>query len=316
MLAVVIHDGELLIEERPTPVPGPTEVLVEVASAGLNGADMLQRRGFYPAPAGAPVDIPGLEFAGTVVGLGDEVTSLSPGMKVMGLVAGGAQATHCLIDASHALVVPDAFDLVHAGGFAEAFSTAYDALISQARLKAGDRVLVSGAAGGVGTAAVQLAARLGATVIASVRDPKRHEEVTKLGAAHVIVPEDVGHHGPYDVVLELVGAPSLESAMSALAMGARVSVIGVGAGAKAEINLLSLMGVRAQLTGSTLRARSREEKALVADGVRQELLPLLASGAISVPLLAKFSLSQVAHAYERFTAGGKLGKIVLVNDES
>lgn len=313
MHAVVIHDGDLVIEERPNPVPGPTEVLVDVAAAGLNGADILQRRGFYPAPAGAPVDIPGLEFAGTVIGLGDEVTSVAIGAKVMGIVAGGAQATHCLIDESHALVVPDAVDLVLAGGFAEAFSTAHDALVTQAHLKAGDRVLITGAAGGVGTAAVQIAASLGAFVIASVRDTSLHEAVALLGAAQVIVPEDIGHNGPYDVVLELVGAPSLEVALGALAMGARVSVIGVGAGAKAQINLLALMGARAQLTGATLRARSRSEKAAVARGVRQDLLPLLSSGNLSVPLVASYPLSDVAHAYERFTTGGKLGKIVLVN---
>jgi len=313
MRAVVIHDGDLLIEERPTPVPGLTEVLVEVKAAGLNGADILQRRGFYPAPAGAPVDIPGLEFAGTVVALGSEVDSLPVGTRVMGIVAGGAQATHCLIDASHALVVSDGVDFLHAGGFAEAFSTAHDALITQARLKAGDRVLISGAAGGVGTAAIQIAANLGATVVASVRDTSRHAEVTALGAHQVVLPEDVGHHGPYDVVVELVGAPSLDVALGALAMGARVSVIGVGGGAKVELNLLGLMGARAQLTGATLRARSREDKAAVAHGVREDLLPLLSQGKLTVPILQSFPLDDVAHAYERFTAGGKLGKIVLVN---
>jgi NADPH:quinone reductase-like Zn-dependent oxidoreductase len=311
MRAVVIHDGDLLVEERPTPTPGPTEVLVAVKSAGLNGADILQRRGFYPAPAGAPVDIPGLEFAGEIVEIGSDVTSLNVGARVMGIVAGGAQATHCVIDASHALVVPDSVDLVAAGGFAEAFSTAHDALVTQARLRPGDRVLISGAAGGVGTAAVQIAAALGATVIASVRDEKRHDEVHRLGATHVISPDDVGHHGPYDVVLELVGAPSLEVALANLALNARISVIGVGAGAKVEVNLLSLMGARAQLTGATLRARSREDKASVATGVRDDLLPLLASGTLHVPILATYPIDEVGSAYERFTAGSKLGKIVL-----
>ena len=311
MRAVVIDDGDLRIEQRPTPTPGPTEVLVEVAAAGLNGADILQRRGFYPAPAGAPVDIPGLEFAGKVVAIGDAVKRVQVGDAVMGIVAGGAQASHCLIEADHALFVPEGISLTAAGGFAEAFSTAHDALITQARLQSGDRVLITGGAGGVGTAAVQIAANLGATVVASVRSLDLHGEVAALGANTVIVPDDVGHFGPYDVVLELVGAPSLEVALANLAMGARVSVIGVGAGAKASVNLLALMGARAQLTGATLRARSTADKTLVAKGVASDVLPLLQSGAISVPVCATFDVGDAALAYERFTTGGKLGKVIL-----
>ncbi len=312
MRAVVIDDGDLRVEERPDPVPGPTEVLVAVASAGLNGADILQRRGFYPAPAGAPVDVPGLELAGTVVRLGDAVRTATIGQRVMAIVAGGAQATHCLVNEQHLLTVPEHIDLEIAGGFPEAYATAHDALVTQARLKSGDRVLISGAAGGVGSAAVQLAARLGATVVASARNPATHDTLLALGASSVVLPEDIGHAGPYDVVLELVGGPSLEMALTTLAMGARLAVIGVGAGARADINLLQLMGARAQLTGATLRARSVEDKAAVTNGVARDVLPLFADGQLQVPVCATFGLSEVRAAYDRFTAGGKLGKVILL----
>ena len=173
-------------------------------------------------------------------------------------------------------------------------------------------MLISGAAGGVGTAAVQLARAAGAEVVASVRNPDLHAAVATLGAHHVVVPEEVGEHGPFDVVLELVGAPGVEAALAHLAPRARVVVIGVGAGAKAQVNLLALMGARATLGGSTLRARSVEDKAAVARLVEERALPLLADGSATVPIEATFPLDDAAAAYDRFAAGGKLGKIVLL----
>ena len=169
--AVVIRDGHLVYEEREDPVPGDTELLVEVRAAGINGADISQRAGNYPAPPGWPQDIPGMEMAGEVVGVGRAVTAFSPGDRVMAVVGGGAQATLAFVDESHALAVPAFLPWDQAGGFPEVFSTAYDALFTQAGLAMGERVLVSGAAGGVGTAGVQLAAATGAVVVATVRDP-------------------------------------------------------------------------------------------------------------------------------------------------
>src|ERR1700761_3037886 len=166
MHAVVIREGQLYWEEREDPVPGDTELLVAVRAAGLNAADLVQRAGFYPAPPGWPVDIPGMEFAGEVAAVGRQVTLFSPGDRVMAVVGGGAQATLALVDESHALAVPEGLDWTEAGGFPEAFPTAYDALFRQGELQMGERVLVSGAAGGVGTAGVQLAAQAGATVTA------------------------------------------------------------------------------------------------------------------------------------------------------
>ena len=314
MYAVVIRDGQLHWEERATPVPGDTELLVAVRAAGLNGADMMQRLGHYPAPPGAPADIPGMELAGEVVAAGSHVSRFGPGDRVMGLVGGGAQASMAVIEESHALAVPDSLSWAEAGGFPEVFSTAFDALFTHARLSMGERVLVSGAAGGVGTAGVQLAAAAGASVVATVRDATRHDEVALLGATAVIDPAEVAAHGPYDVVLELVGAASLPTVLPHLATGARIMVIGVGSGAKVEINLLQLMGARASIGGATLRGRSRREKANVAAGVAAHVVPLLVGGRVRVPVCATFPLSEAGAAYDRFSAGGKLGKVVLLSE--
>ena len=313
MRAVTIVEGELRWEEHPDPVAGPGEVVVSVAAAGINGADLLQRKGFYPAPPGSPADIPGLEFAGTVQAVGSGAGRYAVGDRVMAICGGGGQAERIVVPEAHLLPVPDGVDLVPAGGFAEAYSTAQDALFTQADLSEGHTVLISGAAGGVGTAAVQLAAVAGARVVATVRDPDLHEAVRALGADEVILPEDVAGHGPYDVSLELVGAPGVEAVLPHLATGARVVVIGVGAGARAEVNLLAVMGARATIGGSTLRSRSSEEKAGVAWLVEGRAVRLLGEGAVTVPVAATFPMAEAAAAYEQFAAGGKFGKIVLVN---
>lgn len=312
MQAVVMHDGELGIVERPDPVPGDTELLVAVRAAGVNGADLAQRRGAYPPPPGWPDDIPGLELAGEVAATGSRVTRFAVGDRVMALVGGGGQATLATVDETHALPVPDGLSWPAAGGFPEVFSTAFDALFSQGRLALGERLLVSGASGGVGTAAVQLAAAAGARVVASVRDPTLREAVADLGARDVIDPGDVGAHGPYDVVLELVGTPGLELALSALSTGGRALVVGVGAGARLSLDLFELMGKRAQLRGSTLRSRSLAEKAAVLAAVEAGVLPLLRAGRVRVPVSETFPLGKAERAYERFAARGKLGKIVLI----
>jgi NADPH:quinone reductase len=313
MHAVTIVDGDLEWQRHEDPVPGLGELLVTVEAAGINAADLLQRQGLYPAPPGYPQDIPGMELAGVVVGVGEGTHRFAEGDRVFAVVGGGAQAELCRVPEGSVLPVPDGLSWEEAGGFPEAFCTAHDALFTQAGLLAGERVLVSGAAGGVGTAGVQLARAAGAHVVASVRNTDLHGAVADLGAAEVVVPEEVADCGPYDVSLELVGAPGVAATLSALATGARVVVIGVGAGAKLELNLLSLMGARATLRGSTLRVRSPAEKAAVARGVEEQVLPLLADGRVRVPVADTFPLSEATGGYERFAAGGKLGKIVLVN---
>jgi putative PIG3 family NAD(P)H quinone oxidoreductase len=308
--------GRLAWRTHPNPVAGHGELLVEVRAAGLNGADMMQRSGLYPAPPGSPADIPGLELAGTVVATGPAVSRFAVGDRVMAVVGGGGQAELAVVHERHALAVPDGIDWPEAGGFPEVFTTAHDALFTQCRLTLGERVVVHGAAGGVGTAGVQLAARAGASVVATVRNPELRPALAELGAAcgdvEVCAPDEFTERGPFDVVLELVGAPNLAADLDALATGGRISVIGVGGGAKAEVNLLALMGTRGTIHGSTLRARPLEGKADAARAVEHSVLPLLADGRLRVPIAATIPMEDASAAYERFAAGGKLGKIVLV----
>jgi putative PIG3 family NAD(P)H quinone oxidoreductase len=312
--AVTIVDGQLRWQEHPDPEPGEGEVVVAVRAAGLNGADRLQVAGFYPAPPGSPPDIPGLELAGEVVALGAGVTSAAVGDRVMAVVGGGGQAERCVVPAAHLLPVPDEVPWDQAGGFPEAYTTAHDALVTQAEMAAGHRVCVHGAAGGVGSAAVQLAAALGCEVVATVRNPLLRDAVAALAPGVAAVePSEFVDHGPFDVVLELVGGPNLADDVRSLATGGRITVIGVGAGPKAELDLLALMGKRGRIHGSTLRARSHDEKAAVAAAMRADVLPLLAGGSVRVPVEAAYPMADAEAAYERFAAGAKLGKVVLTS---
>ncbi|HEX2234540.1 MAG TPA: NAD(P)H-quinone oxidoreductase [Thermoleophilaceae bacterium] len=313
MRAAIIEDGQLNVGERPDPEPGSGELLVRVRAAGLNGADMLQRKGAYPAPPGSPADIPGLELAGEVAARGPGAERFEEGERVMAIVGGGGQAELALVHERAAMPVPEGLDWPKAGGLPEVFVTAHDALFSQAELRPGERLLVHGGAGGVGTAAVQLGGAAGARVTATVRNEELRDEVGRLGA-NAIDPDGFEEEGPFDVVLELVGAPNLEGNLKSLATGGRIVVIGVGAGAKSEINLVALMGKRGTLRGSTLRARPLEEKARAMRLVEHEVLPLFEDGRLHVPVAATFPLDEVEQAYERFESGGKLGKIVLLTD--
>src|SRR3954471_23309152 len=309
--ATIKDDGVLVVAEHPDPQPGQGEVLVRVKAAGLNGADMLQRKGGYPAPPGSPADIPGLELAGEVAALGPGASRFSEGERVMAIVGGGGQAELAPVHERQLMPVPDTLDWPAAGATPEGLPTAHDAIFTQAGLRPGERLLVHGAAGGVGTAAVQLGAATGARVSATVRNPDLRDSVAALGADEVLDPEGFEEHGPFDVILELVGAPNLPADLKALDTGGRIVVIGVGAGFKGEVNLLALMGKRASIRASTLRARPLEEKALTARAMEREFLPLSARGALTVPIAETFPLDRVHDAYERFAAGGKLGKIVV-----
>jgi NADPH:quinone reductase len=310
--AVTIQDGTLVLEERPDPEPGQNELLVRVRGAGVNGADLLQRGGTYPAPPGSPQDIPGLELAGEVAELGPGARRFREGDRVMALVGGGGHAELALVHERAAMPVPEALDWPQAGGVPEVFATAHDAIFSQAELRPGERLLVHGAAGGVGTAAVQLGRAAGARVTATVRREELRPGVERLGA-HVIPPDGFAEHGPYDVILELVGGANLPENLQGLATGGRIAVIGVGgSGPRAELNLVALMQKRGRILASTLRARPLEEKALVTRRLEKEVLPLFETGALTVPVAATFPLAEAEAAYERFEAGGKLGKIVLL----
>ncbi len=313
MRAATIRDGSVGVAEHPDLEPGHGELLVRVRAAGLNGADMLQRAGRYPAPPGAPEDIPGLELAGEVVALGPGVSRFEVGDRVMAVVGGGGQAELALVNERGAMPVPEQLDWTRSGGFPEVFTTAHDALFTQALLAPGERLLVHGAAGGVGTAAVQLGRAAGARVVATVRDEERRDDVAALGAT-AIDPEGFEEHGPFDVVLELVGALNMAGNLKALAMRGRIVVIGVGAGAKAEINLHLLMGSRGRISASTLRARPLEDKADAMRRVERHVLPLVEDGKVDVPIARTFPLDEVEQAYDYFAAGGKFGKVVLTLD--
>jgi putative PIG3 family NAD(P)H quinone oxidoreductase len=311
--AATIREQEVVVEHHPDPEPGAGEVLVRVRGAGLNGADMMQRRGLYPAPPGSPQDIPGMEFAGEIASLGAGVEGRSEGERVMGIVGGGAQAELLVAPERVLTPVPEGTGWAEAGGLPEVFTTAHDALFTQAQLRPGEHLLVHGGAGGVGTAAIQLARATGARVTATVRNETLREQVAELGAT-AVPSEDFASRGPFDVILELVGAPNMPENLQALATGGRIAVIGVGAGAKSEVNLLALMGKRARIHGSTLRARPLEEKAIAARLIEREVLPLFERGELRVPVAAELPLERAAEAYEAFAAGGKLGKIVLTFD--
>jgi NADPH:quinone reductase-like Zn-dependent oxidoreductase len=231
----------------------------------------------------------------------------------MAVVGGGAHAELVLVHERTALAVPGGIAWEEAGGFPEAFTTAHDALFTQCQLALGERLVVHGAAGGVGTAAVQLGVAAGARVTATVRRPELRPAVAELGA-EVVGPEEFSAPGAFDVVLELVGGPNMAANLASLAIGGRISVIGVAGGGGAEVNLGALMMLRARIFGSTLRARPLEAKADAARRVDSQVLPLLAAGRLRVPITARFTLERISEAYDRFAAPGKLGKVVVVMD--
>ncbi len=320
MQAVTVVDGHLEWREHPDPEPGAGEVLIEVRAAGLNSADMAQRLGLYPAPPGSPPDIPGMELAGEVVALGRDVERFSVGDRVMAVVGGGGQAELARAHERVTLPVTDTLTWPEAGGFPEVFTTAHDALFTQCGLRLGEHALVHGAAGGVGIAGVQLAAHAGARVTATVRNPDLRDDVAAIGArvgrTAVVAPEEFVERGPFDVVLETIGAPNIGSDLDALAVGGRISVIGLGGGANADLNLLTLMDKRGRIHSSRLRPRPLEEKARAVQLVEANVLPFLddSDARLEVPVAATYPMREAEAAYDRFLAGGKLGKIVLTRD--
>ena len=313
MRGVVIEQGRFrLRSDLPEPVAGYGEVMVRVAAAGLNAADIQQARGDYPAPPGWPADVPGLEFAGVVEVVGAGVDGVDVGVRVMALVGGGAHAQRLAVPADTVLAIPEGMDFVNAAGFPEAFCTAWDGLVDQAGVGPGDRVLVTGAAGGVGTAMVQLAALCGARVVASARNHECHDGLRQLvSGVEVVIPDQEGDHGPYDVIVELVGGPSCLDRIDWLAPYGRILVIGVQAGATVPIRLFDLMARRGRIIASTIRARPPHEKTQLASLARTKLLPKFTAGALTCVIDSTFPLDDALAAYDRLAGPGKFGKVIL-----
>jgi NADPH2:quinone reductase len=302
------------LEDRPDPVPMGDDVLLAVRYAALNGADLSQRAGRYPAPPGSPADIPGIEASGTVIARGPTARRFEIGDRVFGIVGGGGLADRVLVHERHVAPVPESLEDLAAAAVPEVFVTAHDAACTQGMLRLGELLVVSGANGGVGTAAVQIGAAAGARVLATVRSEEVRGQVAALGA-EVIAPDELASRaqelGGADVVVELVGAPNLERDFAALAVKGRIVIVGTGAGDEAPLSLRALMGKRARLIGTVLRARPLEEKATAVQAFAREVVPHLASGRI-VPLVDRvFPAAEATAAFDRMQEQGKLGKVLL-----
>jgi len=307
----------------PDPAPGPGEVLVQVKAAGLNRADLLQRRGLYPAPDGSPSSIPGLEFAGEVVSAGERVQAPLPGARVMGIVGGGAQAERLVVRASHCLPVPPSFSWEEAAGIPEAFMTAWDALFLQGRLQPGESVLIHAAGSGVGTAAIQLSTAAGCTSIGLSRTPGKRALLKAVSAAEALDPGDAdllekirraSAPNGVDLILDLVGSSAVPLNLRALRPGGRWVLIGLLGGGRAEIDLGALLTRRLTMIGSTLRARTPDEKGTLSDRFRRQVLPLLARGLVRPVLDRTLPVSAVQEAHQVMERNENFGKIVLRMD--
>ncbi|WP_225755554.1 NAD(P)H-quinone oxidoreductase [Actinotalea sp. Marseille-Q4924] len=324
-VTIIDDDGEgrLALADRAAPVPGPGEVLVQVAGAGVNNADLLQVAGRYPAPAGAP-DWPGLEVSGTVTAVGAGVGGVVVGDRVAALLAGGGYAEQVVVPAAQVLAVPPALDLVDAAALPEAACTVWSTLWSPelgAGLRAGEWLLVHGGSGGVGSFTVQAAKASGVHVVATAGGPERTARCRELGADVV-----VDHHTEdfvdaarratrgrgVDVVLDVVGAAYLGRNLDVLATGGRLAVIGLQQGRRAELDLGLLLAKRARVLGTTLRSRPADEKAAVVAGVARGLWPLVATGAVRPVVAERVPLSEAGRAHELLRAGTVFGKVVLV----
>jgi len=324
MIAIEIRTPggpEVLVPgERPVPVPAAGEVLIKVAAAGVNRPDVFQRLGRYPPPPGAS-DIPGLEVAGTVEQLGSGVNDFRVGDAVCALVAGGGYAEYCVAPVPQCLPVPRGIDLVAAAGIPETFFTVWTNLFERGRLKTGESMLVHGGASGIGTTAIQLARARGARVFATAGTPEKCAACERLGAARAInyreadfvavVRELTGGRG-VDVVLDMVGGEYFARNIDVLAMEGRLVEIATLHGVKAELNIQTIMVRRLTITGSTLRARSVEEKGAVAAAVREHVWPLLESGTVKPIVHATFPLRDAAEAHRVMEADTHIGKLVLV----
>ena len=322
MKAAIVKDGAIVVEDRPVPEPSADQIVVRVHGAGLNRADLLQKAGGYPAPPGVPADIPGLEFAGVVEAIGPDVHGCKVGDRVFGITGGGAQAEYLLTAEAQVAPVPDGVDLVAAGGVPEAFVTAHDAMFTQAHLHPGETVLVHAVGSGVGTAALQLAKCIGATVVGTARTQEKLDRCAELGLDHgVLAPRDldpkalaaqiVDAVGDVNVTIDLVGGDYFGVDLAVAAVKGRVVVVGTLAGITAETSLLSLMVKRLEVRGTVLRSRPAHEKAAATHAFAGHVLPLLAAGSVKPIVEEVLPLDEAAKAYELLASDSTFGKVVL-----
>ncbi|MGE0705601.1 MAG: NAD(P)H-quinone oxidoreductase [Vicinamibacterales bacterium] len=323
MLAIEISEpgppDVLRAAERPTPAPGPDDVLIKVAAAGVNRPDIAQRQGKYPPPPGAS-DIPGLEVSGTIERVGQAVTAWRAGDAVCALVSGGGYAEYCVAPAAQCLPVPAGVDLVAAAGLPETTFTVWNNVFDRGRLEAGESLLVHGGSSGIGTMAIQLARARGARVLATAGSRAKCEACVELGAERAInyrdedfvaVVHDVTRGQGVDVILDIVGAAYLQRNLESLAIEGRLVHIGQLGGARTEISLAPLLRRRLTITASTLRPRSVAEKGAIAQAVREHVWPLVESGAVRVPVHATFDLRDAAEAHRVMEASSHVGKLLL-----
>lgn len=305
---------------RPTPVPGEGELLIKVAAAGINGPDIYQRKGFYPAPPGV-TDIPGLEVSGTIVGVGENVSGWHPGDACCGLVAGGAYAEYCTAPAVQCLPIPAGVGLIDAAALPETFFTVWTNVFERAALAPEETLLVHGGAGGIGTTAIQLAAAFGHRVFTTASGVATRASLEGLGVARVIdyktedfvaVIKDATEGKGVDVILDIIGGDYLSRNIACLARDGRLVSIAFRKGSKVEFDFMPVMLKRLTITGSTLRVQSIARKATIAAALHQRVWPLFAAGKIRPIVHARLPLAEAAAAHRMMEAGSHLGKILLL----
>jgi putative PIG3 family NAD(P)H quinone oxidoreductase len=322
MRAITIRGGKgpaeaLELGELPVPAPHRGQILIRVRAAGVNRPDLLQRDGRYPPPPGAS-PILGLEVAGEVAALGEDVTRWQVGDRVTALLGGGGYAEFAVVDARHALPIPAGLDDAEAAALPETVFTVWANVFESGRLARGETLLVHGANSGIGVTAIQMAKAAGARVLATARGAAKVRQARDLGADLVVDAADgdwstaVKAAGPVNVVLDMVGAGYFARNVDVLAPGGRLVVIAVLTGATVELNLLTVMIKRLTITGSTLRARDADEKARLARAVEEHVWPWLASGAVRIPVDRRFPLAQAGEAHAWLEQGAQFGKVVLV----
>jgi putative PIG3 family NAD(P)H quinone oxidoreductase len=324
--AVVIEKpggvDSLSIVEREMRIPGPSEILVRVEAAGLNRADILQRRGLYPAPPGAIADVPGLEYAGHVEALGEGVVDWKPGDRVMGIVPGGGMSTHVIVHEREAIAVPKNLSIEEAAAIPEVFLTAWDALFHQADLRSGQLVLIHAVGSGIGTAAIQLARMISAIPVGTSRTESKLARSFELGLAHAIpvsggdgpafaewLLQTTGRHA--DVILDTIGGAYLAENIRALAHRGTLVVIGLMGGASGTLSLNSLLAKRARIVGTVLRARPLEEKASLARTFAREAIPLFERGVLRPVVCDVMPMHAIRDAHLAMEADKTFGKIVM-----